>query len=191
MDVPQLRYAGPFCDLANYPEYFNVSTTQQQNPAVMKILLHSRHGPQLSLACVMNIRRKTGERTSAGRDLGWLCAICACTRGALLVIGEPVNSRHCRGVPSRLRLVVCFGGMFAGQDLAQGLKRPWQRLHSTSSHHQRLRQHHELHPTVCRRHATLAISARALTNNMALGSRGRWSSSAILIHARRSRAETT
>ena len=58
MDVPLLRSL-VVPTFANYPEYFNVTTTQQQN-SVMKFCF-ILGTVQLSLACVMNIRRKTRE----------------------------------------------------------------------------------------------------------------------------------
>ncbi len=56
---------------ANYPAYFDVSTTTQQN-TIMKFCF-ILGTVQLSLACVMNIRRKLKERDlSWVADLGWL-----------------------------------------------------------------------------------------------------------------------
>ena len=80
---------------------------------------------QLSLACVMNIRRKTREKDlSWVADLGWLCAICALYFVVLyLVIGEQVNLTPIAAVVLLgFVLVVCFGGMSPDKTFAQGLK---------------------------------------------------------------------
>ena len=73
MDVPLLRSL-VVPTFANYPEYFNVTTTQQQN-SVMKFCF-ILGTVQLSLACVMNIRRKTQEK-----DLSWVADL-GCARSA-------------------------------------------------------------------------------------------------------------
>ena len=122
MDVPLLRSL-VVPTFANYPEYFNVSTTQQQN-SVMKFCF-ILGTVQLSLACVMNIRRKTREKDlSWVADLGWLCAICALYFVVLyLVIGEQVNLTPIAAVVLLgFVLVVCFGGMSPDKTFAQGLK---------------------------------------------------------------------
>ena len=108
---------------ANYPEYFNVTTTQQQN-SVMKFCF-ILGTIQLSLACIMNIRRKTREKNlSWVADLGWLCSICALYFVVLyLVIGEQVNLVPIAVVVAcGFVLVVCFGGMSPDKTFAQGLK---------------------------------------------------------------------
>ena len=122
MDVPLLRSL-VVPTFANYPEYFNVTTTQQQN-SVMKFCF-ILGTVQLSLACVMNIRRKTQEKDlSWVADLGWLCAICALYFVVLyLVIGEQVNLTPIAAVVLLgFVLVVCFGGMSPDKTFAQGLK---------------------------------------------------------------------
>ena len=122
MDVPLLRSL-VVPTFANYPEYFNVTTTQQQN-SVMKFCF-ILGTVQLSLACVMNIRRKTREKDlSWVADLGWLCAICALYFVVLyLVIGEQVNLTPIAAVVLLgFVLVVCFGGMSPDKTFAQGLK---------------------------------------------------------------------
>ena len=104
MDVPLLRSL-VVPTFANYPEYFNVSTTQQQN-SVMKFCF-ILGTVQLSLACVMNIRRKTREKDlSWVADLGWLCAICALYFVVLyLVIGE----QECYNCSTQKSHKGCFG----------------------------------------------------------------------------------
>ena len=122
MKVPLLR-ALTIPILANYPEYFGVSATVQQN-AIMKFCF-ILGTVQLSLACVMSIKRKLTERNLSWiADLGWLVAICAIYFLALyLVIGEniplaPVGA--CVGIG--FVLVVVFGGMAPGKSFSQGLK---------------------------------------------------------------------
>ncbi len=108
---------------ANYPAYFNVSTATQQN-AIMKFCF-ILGTVQLSLACVMNIRRKLTEKDlSWVADLGWLAAIDALYFVVLyLVIGQQVNliPVACVVIAGFL-LVVCFGGMAPDKTFAQGLK---------------------------------------------------------------------
>ena len=122
MKVPILR-AVTVPILANYPDYFGVSATVQQN-AIMKFCF-ILGTVQLSLACVMSIKRKLTERNLSWiADLGWLTAICAIYFLALyLVIGEniplaPVGA--CVGIG--FVLVVVFGGMAPGKSFSQGLK---------------------------------------------------------------------
>ncbi len=122
MKVPILR-ALTVPILANYPDYFGVSATVQQN-AIMKFCF-ILGTVQLSLACVMSIKRKLTERNLSWiADLGWLIAICAIYFLALyLVIGEniplaPVGA--CVGIG--FVLVVLFGGMAPGKSFSQGLK---------------------------------------------------------------------
>ena len=122
MKVPILR-AVTVPILANYPDYFGVSATVQQN-AIMKFCF-ILGTVQLSLACVMSIKRKLTERNLSWiADLGWLTAICAIYFLALyLVIGEniplaPVGA--CVGIG--FVLVVLFGGMAPGKSFSQGLK---------------------------------------------------------------------
>ena len=122
MKVPLLRSL-TIPILANYPDYFGISATAQQN-AIMKFCF-ILGTVQLSLACVMCIKRKLSERNlSLIADLGWLIAICAIYFLALyLVIGEdvplaPVGA--CVGIG--FVLVVLFGGMAPGKRFSQGLK---------------------------------------------------------------------
>lgn len=90
MDVPLLKSL-VIPTFANYPAYFDVSTTTQQN-TIMKFCF-ILGTVQLSLACVMNIRRKLKEKDlSWVSDLGWLAAIDALYFVVLyLVIGQQVN----------------------------------------------------------------------------------------------------
>ena len=148
MDVPLLK-ALVIPTFANYPEYFHVATTTQQN-TIMKFCF-ILGTVQLSLACVMNIRRKLklgGRSGLAGRHRR------AVLRGA--VSGHrPAGEPDPCGLRGHRRLLA--GGVLrryvAGQDLCTGPEsRTGRRLYGVSEHHQRLRQHHELHPAVCRWH---------------------------------------
>lgn len=122
MDVPLLKKL-VIPTFANYPAYFDVSTTTQQN-TIMKFCF-ILGTVQLSLACVMNIRRKLKEHDlSWVADLGWLAAICALYFVVLyLVIGQEMNlvPVACVVIAGFL-LVVCFGGMAPDKSFAQGLK---------------------------------------------------------------------
>lgn len=109
--------------LANYPQYFSVSSSDVQNN-VMKFCF-SIGLIQLALACIMNIRRKASERNLGWvADVGWLGSVSALYFVVLnLVIGEPINF----GVVVLLvavgfLLVVLFGGMAPDKTFAQGLK---------------------------------------------------------------------
>ena len=122
MDVPLLRKL-VIPTFANYPAYFDVSTTTQQN-TIMKFCF-ILGTVQLSLACVMNIRRKLKEKDlSWVSDLGWLAAIDALYFVVLyLVIGQEVNliPVACVVIAGFL-LVVLFGGMSPDKSFSQGLK---------------------------------------------------------------------
>ena len=122
MEVPLLRSL-VIPTFANYPAYFDVSTTTQQN-TVMKFCF-ILGTVQLSLACVMNIRRKLGEKDlSWVSDLGWLAAIDALYFVVLyLVIGQQIPLLPVAYVVvAGFLLVVCFGGMSPDKSFAQGLK---------------------------------------------------------------------
>lgn len=122
MDIPFLK-ALVIPSFANYPELFGVDTVTQQN-AIMKFCFIIGT-VQLSLACVMNIKKKLGLKDlSWVADLGWLAAIVALYFVVLfLVIGEQINL-----VPVAIvvgigfLLVVCFGGMEPGKSFSAGLK---------------------------------------------------------------------
>ena len=122
MDVPLLKSL-VIPTFANYPAYFDVATTTQQN-TIMKFCF-ILGTVQLSLACVMNIRRKLKDKDlSWVSDLGWLAAIDALYFVVLyLVIGQEVNlvPVACVVIAGFL-LVVCFGGMAPDKTFAQGLK---------------------------------------------------------------------
>ena len=122
MQVPLLR-AVTIPALANYPAYFAVAATDQQN-AIMKFcfILGTL---QLSLACVMSIKRKlTEQNLSWIADLGWLIA-----HLRHLLPGPVPGHRRERPAGSRGRL--CGRGLRAGgalrgmapnKSFSQGLK---------------------------------------------------------------------
>ena len=122
MKVPFLK-ALVIPGFANYPEYFDVSSTAAQNN-VMKFCF-SIGVIQLALACVMNIRRKIcGKDLGWIADVGWLLSICALYFMVLfLVIGESVNlAAVACAIGAGFLLVVLFGGMSPDKSFAQGLK---------------------------------------------------------------------
>lgn len=122
MQVPLLKSL-VIPSFANYPAYFDVSTTQQQN-SIMKFCF-ILGTVQLSLACVMNIRKKLGQKDlSFLSDVGWLAAICALYFVVLyLVIGQQTNLTPVAIVViCGFLLVVLFGGMSPDKTFAQGLK---------------------------------------------------------------------
>ncbi len=109
--------------IANYPQYFFVSSSEVQNN-VMKFCF-SIGLIQLALACIMNIRRKATEKNlSWVADVGWLVAISALYFVVLnLVIGESINfGIVATFVVVGFLLVVLFGGMESGKTFSQGLK---------------------------------------------------------------------
>lgn len=152
MDVPLLKSL-VIPTFANYPAYFDVSTTTQQN-TIMKFCF-ILGTVQLSLACVMNIRRKLKEK-----DLSWVsdlagwppstrCISWCCIWSSAAGEPAPRGWRGHRRIPA--------GGVLwryvAGQELRAGAEGGFgQRLYGVSQHHQCLWQHHELHPAVRRRH---------------------------------------
>ncbi len=122
MNVPFLK-ALVIPKFANYPEYFGVTTTGQQN-AIMKFCFIIGT-VQLSLACVMNVKTKLARKDLSWiSDVGWLAAICALYFVVLyLVIGENVNLAPVAVIViCGFLLVVLFGGMAPDKSFSQGLK---------------------------------------------------------------------
>lgn len=108
---------------ANYPEYFGYTSVQQQN--VMMKFCFIIGTVQLSLACIMNIRRKIGNKDlSMIADIGWLMAINSLYYVVLLlVINEQSNLGLCAIVIVAGFVLVClFGGMAPGLSFSKGLK---------------------------------------------------------------------
>ena len=176
MEVPILR-AVTVPILANYPEYFGVEATVQQN-AIMKFCF-ILGTVQLSLACVMSIKRKLTERNLSWiADLGWLIAICAIYFLALyLVIGE--------NIPLAPRGRLCGRGLRAGgavrrhgpgksfsQGLKAGLADAFTVFLNTISAFGNVMSYIRLFAVGM---ASLAIAQSF--NNMAAGFEGPWSSS--------------
>lgn len=122
MKVPFLK-ALVIPSFANYPQYFGMETASVQN-SVMKFCF-SIGVIQLSLACLMNIRRKiTRKDLSMFADIGWLLSICALYFMVLfLVINQPTNIKIVAAVVAvGFLLVAVFGGMSPEKTFAQGLK---------------------------------------------------------------------
>lgn len=122
MKIPLLRSL-VIPQIANYPEYFNVTTTAAQNN-VMKFCF-TIGIIQLALACIMNIRKKLmAKDLSWLADLGWLLSLCALYVLVLfLVIGQKANL----GIVAAIvivcfAVVICFGGQAPGKTFAEGLK---------------------------------------------------------------------
>ena len=122
MKVPFLK-ALVIPSFANYPQYFGMETASVQN-SVMKFCF-SIGVIQLSLACLMNIRRKIARKDlSMLADIGWLLSICALYFMVLfLVINQPTNIKIVAAVVAvGFLLVAVFGGMSPEKTFAQGLK---------------------------------------------------------------------
>lgn len=122
MQIPLLR-SMVIPAFANYPEYFNIAATQQQNTVMQFCFILGTI--QLSLACIINIRKKLKEKDlSLVADLGWLLAICALYFVVLyLVIGQQVALVPVAAVVVvGFLLVVLFGGMSPDKTFVQGLK---------------------------------------------------------------------
>lgn len=124
MDVPFFRSL-VIPGIANYPDKFGVATTAAQNN-VMKFSF-SLGLVQLSLACVMNIRRKLGSKErdlSWVADLGWLMAIVSLYFLVLyLVVKQPVSLLPVACIVGLgFVLVLTFGGQGPGKSFGEGLK---------------------------------------------------------------------
>lgn len=109
--------------LANYPEAFGYSPIAQQN-SMMK-LCFIIGTVQLTLACVMSIRRKWLEKNDSWiADAGWLMSINSLYYVVLfLVIGEDVNLIPFAFIVGCGFILVClFGGMNPKISFKDGLK---------------------------------------------------------------------
>ncbi|MBQ1396160.1 MAG: hypothetical protein IIY84_02515 [Eubacterium sp.] len=122
MNVPFLK-ALVIPGFANYPEYFNVTATQQQNN-IMKFSF-TIGAVQMALGSLLAIKKKIAEKNLSWiADLGWVIAIVSMYLLALyLVIGDnipivPVFG----GIGVAFVLVVLFSGMEPGKTFGQGLK---------------------------------------------------------------------
>lgn len=122
MKIPLLRSL-VVPGFANYPQYFGVETAAQQNHIMKFCFILGT--VQLTLACIMNIRRKLKAKDlSLVADLGWLMAIDALYLVVLyLVIGEDIDLIPPAVVAvAGFLLVVVFGGMAPDKTFGQGLK---------------------------------------------------------------------
>jgi V/A-type H+-transporting ATPase subunit I len=122
MKVPFLRSL-VIPSFANYPEYFGVTATAQQN-TIMKFSF-TLGVIQLSLGCILSIRKKLSEKNlSFIADIGWLIASIAMYLLSLyLVIGEKISITPIFAVIlGAFVIVVLFGGMSPDKSFGQGLK---------------------------------------------------------------------
>lgn len=122
MNIPFLK-ALVVPSFANYPEFFGVSTTAQQN-MIMKFSF-SIGAIQICLACILSIRRKLSQKDLSWiADLGWFIDVIALYFLVLyLVIGQSINfTPVVAAVAAGFALVVLFGGMAPDKTFAQGLK---------------------------------------------------------------------
>ena len=122
MQVPFLK-AMVIPGFANYPEYFNVTATAQQNN-IMKFSF-TIGAIQMALGSLLAIKKKLANKDlSWVSDLGWVIAIISMYLLALyLVIGEKIPIMPVfGGVGVAFILVVLFGGMSPDKTFAQGLK---------------------------------------------------------------------
>ncbi len=122
MDVPFLKSL-VIPGFANYPQYFDVSSTAQQNN-IMKFSF-TIGAVQMALGSLLAIRKKIAEKNLSWiADLGWVIAIVAMYLLALvLVIGESIPMIPVFGaIGLAFLLVVLFSGMEPGKSFGQGLK---------------------------------------------------------------------
>ena len=122
MHVPFLK-ALVIPQFANYPDYFGVSATTQQN-AIMKFSF-TIGAIQMALGSLISIKKKLSEKNlSWVADLGWLVAVIGMYLLSLyLVIGQKLNIKPVFGmVGIAFILVVLFGGMAPDKTIGQGLK---------------------------------------------------------------------
>ena len=122
MEVPFLKSL-VIPGFANYPEYFNVTATAQQNN-IMKFSF-TIGAVQMALGSLLAIRKKIAEKNLSWiADLGWVIAIVSMYLLALvLVIGESIPMVPVfGGIGVAFLLVVLFSGMEPGKSFGQGLK---------------------------------------------------------------------
>lgn len=122
MKVPFLK-AMVIPSFANYPEYFGLTASAQQN-TIMKFSF-TVGAIQMALGALLAVKKKMAEKNLSWiADLGWMVAVIAMYLLSLnLVIGEKINM-----VPvfiliaTAFLLVVLFGGMSPDKSFSAGLK---------------------------------------------------------------------
>ena len=122
MEVPFLK-ALVIPGFANYPEYFNVTASAQQNN-IMKFSF-SIGAVQMVLGSILAIKKKIAEKDLSWlANLGWVIAIIAMYLLALfLVIGDSIPIVPVFGaIGVAFLLVILFGGMAPDKTFSQGLK---------------------------------------------------------------------
>ena len=122
MEIPFLK-ALVIPSFANYPEYFNVTTTAQQN-TIMKFSF-SIGAIQMTLGSILAVKSKLPKKDlSLIADIGWAIAVVSMYLLSLyIVIGEDIPTMPIViGVAIAFILVVLFGGMSPDKTFAQGLK---------------------------------------------------------------------
>ena len=122
MNVPFLK-ALVIPHFANYPEYFGVSSLEQQN-TVMKFSF-AIGAIQMALGSLISAKRKIESKNlSFIADLGWVISITAMYLMALfLVIGEQLPFKPIVAmIIVGFVLVITFGGMEPGKSFGAGLK---------------------------------------------------------------------
>ena len=122
MNVPFLK-ALVIPHFANYPEYFGVSTSAQQN-TIMKFSF-SVGAIQMALGSLISVKRKIeAKNLSCVADMGWIISIVAMYLMALyLVIGEQLPFKPIVVmIIIGFVMVITFGGMEPGKSFGAGLK---------------------------------------------------------------------
>ena len=122
MNVPFLKSL-VIPQFANYPEYFGLTASAQQN-TIMK-LSFTLGVVQIALGCLLSIRKKIGEKDlSFIADIGWFFAVIAMYLLSLnLVIGQKIDLKPVFGIIiGAFIIVVLFGGMSPEKSFGQGVK---------------------------------------------------------------------
>ena len=122
MNIPLLKSL-VIPSFANYPQYFGVTTTAQQNTIIK--FSFTLGVIQIALGCLLSIRKKISEKNlSFIADIGWLFAACAMYLLSLyLVLGEDINLKPVFIIiGAAFVIVVLFGGMEPGKSFGQGIK---------------------------------------------------------------------
>ena len=122
MNVPFLK-AMVIPQFANYPEYFGVTATAQQN-AIMKFSF-CIGAIQMALGSLISVKRKLEAKDlSFVADIGWIISIIAMYLMSLyLVIGEKLAFEPIVAmIIVAFVMVIVFGGMAPGVSFSNGLK---------------------------------------------------------------------